>query len=407
MGSAFWSYLTTVWGVATMWSYLMAVWGFATGEVVEKVNKAYSHSPAFYGVDPLEYLRTTKFTDIWDDIYGWASSPWYHPAASAMQILEIVWWFVRELLLKSPLFWIILILSLACWTYKDYYRYLAVGRGGTPSTFYGWWRSKVLLFIANWVLRVNVFGAPFLDPMFEPYRGLLFNLPRREGDRPTILGLAPQRQGTQRVGPDTETAMVAILERKAAENPETLVMEQSYVEGHLRALKRRLPAGAVPGTPNTTAEWGGEMSHAHKLDGSAHVVLHPADVGEVVAAGWGERHPLAGCAEHWIWRFYHHTVRGIRLPLPYNIVLVYAPRNAVEMAMFERIIDASIAFHTLPENGANPNANEAPADPAPGLNAPGPAAPAPGPAAPAPAPATAAIDAAPAASGPSMAEDAP
>ncbi|KAH8761110.1 hypothetical protein F5883DRAFT_391306, partial [Diaporthe sp. PMI_573] len=246
-------------------------------------------------------------------------------------------------------FWIVSTFASARWVYNDYYRFLAVGRGGTPSTFYGWYRTKVLLFITNYILRVDVFGAPFVHPMFEPYRGILFDLPPRQGERPTILGLAPQRQGNQRVSPQTGAAMVVILERKAAENPETLVVEQSYLEGHLRALKRRLPAGAMPGTIETTAEWGGEAVHTHGLDGSAHVVLHPADAAEVIRAGHGERHPFGCCAEHWIWRFYHHTIRGICLPLPSNFVLVYAPRCEDEMAIFERIVDAAVWFHTLPE----------------------------------------------------------
>ncbi|POS73233.1 hypothetical protein DHEL01_v208378 [Diaporthe helianthi] len=240
--------------------------------------------------------------------------------------------------------------SIFRWVYDDFYRYLAVGRGGTPSTFSGWCQVKVLDFIARYIFLADVHGVPYLDPMYEPYRGQLFNLPRRLSDRPTIVGLIPQRQANQWGSPETEAAIIALLERKAAENPATLVMEHSYLEGHLRALKRRLPAGAVPGALGTPAEWGGEIAHAH-YESSVHVILHPADAAEVVRAGWGERHPLACCAEYWLWRSYYHNWRGARIPLPTNFVLVYAPRDAAEMAVFERIVDAAVWFHTLPGDG--------------------------------------------------------
>lgn len=240
--------------------------------------------------------------------------------------------------------------SLLRWAYHDFYSYLAVRRGGTPSTFLGWCQAKVLSFLVHCIFRVDVFGAPFLDPMYEPYHGQLFDLPPRQSGRPTIVGLVPQRQANQWTSRETEAAINTLLERKAAENPDTLAMGQSFFESHLRALRRRLPTGAVPGAPGMAGEWGGEVAYAH-YESSAHVILHPADAAEVVRAGWGERHPLACCAEHWLWRFYHHTLRGVGVPLPPNLVLVYAPRGAHEMAMFKRILDAAVWFHTLPQDG--------------------------------------------------------
>lgn len=292
------------------------------------------------------------------------ASLWYNPLEFTTQLLKLFWSLTRELLLKSPLFWAIVLVWLVYWAYTDFWDYMRVGRGGTPSTFAGWWRNKILLLIAL-VLRADVYGAPYLDPMTEPYRGKLFGLPRRAGKRPVIVGFAPQRQGNQRVNPETEAAMVAILNRKAAENPD-LVMQRSFFEGHLCALRKRFPAGVKPaGTPMSFNEWGGEICHVHIPDGgSAHIILHPGDAQEVIQAGYGERHPLACCAERWIWRFYHHTIRGTRLPLPFNFILFYAPRDADEMAIFERILDAAIWFHTLPKNGASSNCTPAPALPA-------------------------------------------
>ncbi|KAG8160060.1 hypothetical protein KVR01_010697 [Diaporthe batatas] len=240
-----------------------------------------------------------------------------------------------------------LAISLLRWAYDDFYKYLAVGRGGSPSTFQGWCHAKILGFIAYGVFQADVLGAPYLDPMYEPYRGKLFALPHRGfcGGRPTIVGLVPQRQANQWASRETEAAILALLERRAAGDPGALVVGQSFFEGHVRALRRRLSASAVPGAPGTAAEWGGEIAHAHH-EGSAHVVLHPADAAELIRAGWGERHPLACCADHWLWRAYHHCWRGTRLPLPPTFVLVYAPRDGAEMAVFERIVDAAIWFHT-------------------------------------------------------------
>lgn len=184
----------------------------------------------------------------------------------------------------------------------------------------------------------------------------------------------PQRQENQRASPSTEAAINSLLKRKAVQNPATLVMEKSFFEPHLRALKRRLPAGAVAGAPGTAAEWGGEIAHAH-YESSAHVVLHPADAAELIRAGWGERHPLACCAEHWLWRFYHHSWRGVRLPLPNNFVLVYAPRNQAEMAVFERIVNAAIWFHALHRGGENAEPANTWTPPVHSFSPPGPTAP--------------------------------
>lgn len=299
-----------------------------------------------------EYLVTTPIMDAWDDLVDYAICPWYHPWASLNQVLTPFVRFFWELLGHSPIFWFIFVTFTLRWTYCDYYRYVAVGRGDTPPTIWGWWRTKYLSFYLR-ILRVNVLSHPFLDPTTNPYRGILFNLACRQGERPTILGLEFQRQGNQEAAPNTHAAMVAILEQRAAANPGALVMEPSLVEAHLRALKRRLPAGLASGTPNTAAEWGGEIAHVLTSDSSAHVVLHPADSAEVIRKGWGERPPLACAAENAIWRFWYHTVCGERLPLPFNMMLVYAPRNRAEMDVFARIVDAAVWFAVPPALGVD------------------------------------------------------
>lgn len=261
------------------------------------------------------YVVESKIMDVWDDFVDYGICPWFRPWASLKQVLTPFLRFFWGIVGESPVFWFLLITFVTRWIYSDYYRYLALGREGTPSTIGGWLRNKYLSFCCRVLLRVNVLSNPFLDSMTDPYRGMLSNLARRDGERPTILGLA-QRQGDQMPDDqDTEAAIAAILERRAAEDPE--------------------PPAAGPG-----------------LGPSPLVVLHPADCAEVIQKGWGERHPLGCAAENPAWRFWHYISRR-RLPLPHNVVLVYAPRNEAEMATFERIVDAAVWFATLPAPAGN------------------------------------------------------
>lgn len=278
------------------------------------------------------YLVDTPIMDAWDDLVDYAICPWLHPWASLNQVLTPFVRFFWELLGHSPVFWFFFIAFMLRWTCCDYYRYVAVGRGATPPTIRGWWRTKYLSVYLR-ILRVNVLSRPFLDPTTEPYRGILFNLARRQGARPTILGLDPQRQDNQEAAPNTHAAMVASA--RGGTQP-----------------RRDAPARPQETPPGRPGIWnaqyrrrvGRRIAHVLTSDSSAHVVLHPADCAEVIRKGWGERPPLACAAENTIWRFWYHTVCGERLPLPFNMVLVYAPRNRAEMDVFARIVDAAVWF---------------------------------------------------------------
>jgi hypothetical protein len=75
---------------------------------------------------------------------------------------------------------------------------------------------------------------------------------------------------------------------------------------------------------------GREFAHLHPAgDGSLHMVLPPEVVDQVIENGWAERHPLAG--QH---------------GLPANIVMVYGPRDADELAVVEELLRASHALAT-------------------------------------------------------------
>lgn len=59
-----------------------------------------------------------------------------------------------------------------------------------------------------------------------------------------------------------------------------------------------------------------------------HLTLHPLDAALVIAQGWGERHPLAGC-----------LIFGKRL-LPSGFVMVYAPQDKTQIGVLIEIVRA-------------------------------------------------------------------
>jgi hypothetical protein len=73
---------------------------------------------------------------------------------------------------------------------------------------------------------------------------------------------------------------------------------------------------------------GREFAHLHPApDHSLHAMLPTATATEAVAAGWAEPHPIA--------------LRGL---IPPTAVMLYAPRDAAELDLVERLVRASHAF---------------------------------------------------------------
>jgi Family of unknown function (DUF5519) len=73
---------------------------------------------------------------------------------------------------------------------------------------------------------------------------------------------------------------------------------------------------------------GREFAHLHPShDGSLHVVLSPDDCSAVVAAEWGELHPLAASGQ-----------------APPGLTMVYAPGDEAEIEIVLAIVSASLRF---------------------------------------------------------------
>ncbi len=81
---------------------------------------------------------------------------------------------------------------------------------------------------------------------------------------------------------------------------------------------------------------GREFAHVHPpFDGSFHMILSARDCDQVVAAGWGELHPLA--------------IAGL---IQRTTVMVYAPRDEAEIEIVLAIAQASQRFAMTPIRGA-------------------------------------------------------
>ncbi|EEP81022.1 conserved hypothetical protein [Uncinocarpus reesii 1704] len=202
---------------------------------------------------------------------------------------------------------------------SGYHAFLALGPGGTPSTFMGYLRICVLRIFA---LR-NPLNPPLLPVNLRPQTGILKDLPKRNSPRPKVAGIAPQRQVSQRGSASMYSALAAAIKDISIHNSDHLYLGTSCFEKHSTGLFS-LPTLINQVTCN------GEVCHAHPSDGSLHLTLHPADVKYVIEKGWGERHPLA--RESWWWK--------LRF-VPVGFVMIYAPQTMEELQCVIQIIHAA------------------------------------------------------------------
>ncbi|KAI1202098.1 hypothetical protein F5X97DRAFT_252918 [Nemania serpens] len=202
--------------------------------------------------------------------------------------------------------------------HNDYRNFINLGPGGTPSTFVGYVRIN---WLKLWALR-DPFDPLPPDPTAQPARGILPRkpLPYRCGPRPHVVGIAPQRQVNQFGSRDCYLALRRILENHGLAHAEQMGIGTSCFEKHGLGLFARYPV-------NNTCQ--GEICHVHNSDHSLHLNLHPDDAKEVIQKGWGQRHPL--------------TSRSflLKMPVPRQFTMVYAPRTRDELKVVCQIIEAA------------------------------------------------------------------
>jgi hypothetical protein len=214
------------------------------------------------------------------------------------------------LLALAPVPWII---------HNDYLNFISLGPGGTPATFLGYLKITYLRLFA---LSDPYSPATFTEKIYPDtgyYQKAQSWLPQRNGPRPKIAGIAPQRQLNQPGCKATHQLLRTSLENLAIRHPESFRTGTSCFEKKGLALFARDPI-------NATCR--GEVCHVHHSDRSLHMNLHPDDAKVVLEKGWGERHPLA---------------RGgwMKAYVPREFVMVYAPRNRMELDVVCRIIEAA------------------------------------------------------------------
>ena len=151
---------------------------------------------------------------------------------------------------------------------KDYQKFLALGPGGTPSTFVGYLRVTYL--------RLFTIRDPFQPPSLAqptcPQGSFLSRLPRRSGPRPTTAGIAPHRQLNQKCSAELHHALRKALHSLAAGYPSLLRKGNSCFEKHglalfLSACAQNDPPDAAahpaPSHLNPTCQDTGEICHLH------------------------------------------------------------------------------------------------------------------------------------------------
>lgn len=205
--------------------------------------------------------------------------------------------------------------------WENYRAFLSLGPGGTSQTFWGFVKVSLL-----GIFRLKEpFQAPGVLPRIYPKRGYLNSKPsQREGLRPIVQGLAPQRQLTQRASPEMQKATYDVIEALAKRYPDDLFIAKSAIEGHSPALFSKAAA------PSGLSQRVAEICHLHGVDGSIHTVLHPADIEKVLDSGYGERHPLARTDWWWQWPV-----------VPEGFVLIYSCRTVTELSVLKNILCAA------------------------------------------------------------------
>jgi Family of unknown function (DUF5519) len=147
-------------------------------------------------------------------------------------------------------------------------------------------------------------------------------LPTRAGPRPTTTPTNPHTQLDQQ---PADPRVIEELARRAFALPGVVEAPSRISVPGARAL---VLAPGEPAGPPEAFLIEREFAHLHPdPDRSLHAMLPLETATEAVEAGWAEPHPVA--------------LRGL---IPPTAVMLYAPRDAAELDVIERLVRASHAF---------------------------------------------------------------
>jgi hypothetical protein len=215
---------------------------------------------------------------------------------------------------------------------QGYTVFLSLGRGGTPYNALGY---TILSFKS--LFGINPLVAPDIPEGLHPQDGFLKVLPQRSSPRPRILGVAPQRQTTQKANWKTVQSAIDTFIKTSPH----IKQDTSFLEQHGKAMFPRDRCSAR----HSERIFGSEIGHVHEYDGSLHLNLHPRDIATVLTSRWGERHPLARGDRLWfayfrdLWRYLGYE--AARPPVSVNWTLIYAPRTEEEQKIVIGIVKAA------------------------------------------------------------------
>ncbi|KAI0405744.1 hypothetical protein F4802DRAFT_561861 [Xylaria palmicola] len=230
---------------------------------------------------------------------------------------------------------------LATYLVFSYRGWLALGRGGLPANPLGYLINVALHVIARTDVRAP---APYelegLEEAYGPWARRSFfvpagaSLPERVGPRPDVPSyVAPQRQTSEPAAPRMVARMEAFLAAAVAANPGVLETRPSRLEGP--SHDAMWLADGLTARPRFLKGTNGEFAHVHG-EGSTHLILSLTDATRAIELFWAERHSLSG---------------GPGGHIPWNYVLLYAPRSEEELAVWKMFITASARFVTTAAGG--------------------------------------------------------
>lgn len=156
----------------------------------------------------------------------------------------------------------LIVLTLILGVWRDYQKFLALGPGGTPSTFAGYLRVSYL--------RLYALSDPFQPPTLAfaclPDKGYLHDLAKRSAPRPQTQGIAPHRQTNQRCNAQLHQTIRNALHFLADANPASLKKGNSCFEKNGLALflsPSKSCSGRRGSHLNPTCADTGEICHLH------------------------------------------------------------------------------------------------------------------------------------------------
>jgi phospholipase/carboxylesterase len=186
----------------------------------------------------------------------------------------------------------------------------------TVSGLAGWIEAR--LGFLQWATPVaGTAGGPARWPILPDGR-----LPERCGEPPEVSVTTPQQQQSQNAPPELQEALfdrIVQLDGVAtAPSAVSVPGARAFILGCGRARGPR-EAFIVPDL--------GEFAHLHPgYDGSLHLALPVSLAHDALAKGWAVAHPLAG------------------LRLAPGMIMIFGPRDAVELEIVTAIVRASHAY---------------------------------------------------------------